>query len=173
MVHVTSPYNVEASINAYFADQLTYLLRPDYMPTMPALVYDWPEIEASLPCFSFIHLPASFSDDFMGRVETVSQSVVEGRGMLEISAWVSRDQLYSGQSIWMAQLRWMQSMVAQVYATSGRIVIEDYAPLATSPSSTRYLVTLTNMSTVQTAKDPNPAIERRRMLLAYMWHLRA
>lgn len=171
-MHVSSVYNVEPSINTAFQTALNAVTLPAWL-SQPTIVFDWPEITASLPCFSFVHMTPSMSDNHQGRVDGAGNSTVAASGMLEISAWVSRDQKYNGQDIWVARLRFMESMIASAYASLPVVVIKDYATSPTSPTSAQFRVVMNNLNFVQTASDPNPAIQRKRALITYHWNLRA
>lgn len=171
-MHVTNAYNVEASINQAFVTALNAITPPAFL-SQPAIVFDWPDIAASTPCFSIVHLPNTLSDVYQGRNDAAGNSTVAASGMMDISAWVSRDELYNGQSIWMPRLRYMESMIASAYASLAVIAIKDYTVTPASPTSAAFRVAVRNLNFVQTAEDVNPAIERRRALITYKWDLRA
>ncbi len=170
--HVTNDFNVEASINAALTAALAAITPPAWLPA-PVVVYDWPDIEANTPCFSIIHFANTMSDNYQGRGDGAGNSTVRASGMMEISAWVSRDQKYSGQDIWVARLRQMETMIASVYAATAVVVIRDYYTSQTAPALTGYKVNIRNLEFVQVADDPNPAIRRRKALITYFWDLRA
>lgn len=171
-MHVTNDFNVEASIFAALAAALTAITPPAWLTT-PAVVYDWPEITANTPCFSIIHFTNSLSDVYQGRGDGAGNSTVHASGLMEVSAWVSREQKYSGQDIWAARLRYMDSMISSVYAANPVILLKDYTTSQTAPTNAGYKVNLHNLEFVQTADDPNPAIRRRKALISYFWDLRA
>lgn len=171
-MHATSVYNVEPSINVAFQTVLNAISLPAWL-TQPAIVYDWPDITGSLPCFSVFHMTPSMSDTYQGRKDSAGNSTVAASGMMEISAWVSRDQKYNGQDVWVARLRFMESMIASVYASLPVVVIKDYETSPTSPTSAAFRVVMRDLTFVQTAEDVNPAIKRKRALITYNWNLRA
>lgn len=172
-MHVTSAFNVEASINNTISAALAaFTGLPAWMPA-PAFVFDWPDIEERLPCFSFAHFPGSLSDDYQGRAETYTTSVMRSTGILEVSVWVSRDQKYNGQDVWMPRQRFMVDMLKEVVVKNKTIRISDYITDAASPTTADYRVAMGDMNEVQVLQDANPAIERRRFLINYSWHLRA
>lgn len=171
-MHVTNDFNVEASINAALVTALAAITPPAWF-TAPVVVFDWPEITANTPCFSIIHMPNTLSDVYQGRGDGAGNSTVSANGMLEVSAWVSRDQKYNGQDIWVPRLRFMDSMISSVYAATPIILIKDYSVTPAAPTGTGYKVDIRNLMFEQTADDPNPAIRRRRALITYHWNLRA
>lgn len=170
-LHATTNYNVEASINQAFATALGAITLPSFLST-PAIVYDWPDITGSTPCFSIVHMPSTLSDRYQGRTDGSNTGVTAASGMMEISAWVNREQKYNNQDVWMPRLRFMGSMIESAYAGLSVILIKDYTSTPASPSSTVYKVNMNNLNFVQVAADPNPAIERRRALITYFWNLR-
>lgn len=173
MVHVTSVYNVEPSINKAYEDGLNAIITlPTWMVT-PRIVYNWPEIAASTPCFSIIHFTGSSSDDYQGRSDADGNSTMRNTGLLEISAWVSRDQKYNGLEVWTARLRYMQSMLQQVHTKLSTVRVLDFENNPSSPAAAPFRVVISNMNEVQVANDENPSIRRKRFLINYHWHLRA
>lgn len=172
-MHETSTVNVEATLNAHFRTALGLISVPSYFAAAPSVVQNWPEIEASVPCFSFHHLAVSKVDQWEGRGSGVEGiKAVRSHAMMEISAWVSRDKRINGQDVWQAQLRFMQGMIEQVYLQSSVIVIKDYSTPA-SPTVSNYIVRTGDLNPIQTAEDPNPAIQRRKFQFTYSWELRA
>ena len=171
-LHATNTYNVEASVNAAIASALAAISLPVYLST-PAIVYDWPEITESTPCFSFAHFTDNQSDIYQGRGDGAGNITVRDVGLMEVSAWVSRDQRYNNQDVWSARLSTMAGMISKAVTSNAVILIRDYATSATAPARTGYKVNLGVAEFVQTAHDANPAIERRRALVRYWWDLRA
>lgn len=173
-MHVTNDFNVEASINAALAAALAAITPPAWLTFGNSMVVlDWPEITESVPCFSIAHYPVTTSDKYQGRGDGAGNSTARAQGQMDISAWVSRDQKYNGQDIWMARLRFMGSMMLSVATKTPVILIKDYYTSQTAPALTGYKVNMNTPEFVQTADDPNPAIRRRRALISYWWDLRA
>jgi len=165
----TSTYNVETSLNAWLRTQLTAVTRPAWFPALPGIITDTPEKAPSLPAFSIFHIPVDSRGDWQGRI--VSSAGGKGlwnRGIMEVDAWVTR-----ANKNWLAQLRTMEDMVMTVLANTTEVAISDYAANQSSPSTTSYLVRLRDTRAVATAPDPNPDIERRRMLVTYEWVYRS
>lgn len=173
-LHATSTYNVEPSINAALASALTAISLPAWLTFgQSTVVYDWPEITENLPCFSIVHFTDNLSDLYQGRNDSAGATTVRDTGMLEVSAWVSRDQRYNNQDVWTARLRFMAAMISKAVNSNAIILIRDYATSPTTPALTGYKVNMNVPEFVQTADDPNPAIRRRRALVSYWWDLRA
>lgn len=170
-MHVTNVSNVEATLNAHFRTALNAISAPSYFTGAITFTQNWSEIAAILPCYSVHHLPIASVDMWQGRGGGIDgQNAVRSHGLMEISAWVSRDQKMSGQDVWQARLRWMQAAVTEVYAKAPRIVIKDYTTPA-SPAATLFTIRTGNLSIIQTAPDTNPAIERRKLQIGYQWEL--
>lgn len=172
-MHATNTSNVEATLNAHFRAALNAISLPSYFSSTITVTQNWSEIEAVLPCFSFHHLPVTKVDRWQGRNSGVEGvSAVRSHALMEVSAWVSRDQKVSGQDVWQARLRWMQSMIEEVYIQAKSIVIKDFtAPAA--PVATLFIIRTSDLAPIQTAPDQNPAIERRKFQMSYNWELRA
>lgn len=170
-LHATTHFNVEASINAALQTALNAISVPAFMTT-PAVVFNWPEIAESTPCFSIAHFTDNQSDLYQGRNDAAGVTTVRDSGMLEVSAWVSRDKPIYGKD-WAAQLSFMAGMISKAVNSQPVILIRDYVTSQTSPALTGYKVNIKIPEFVQTADDPNPAIRRRRALVSYWWDLRA
>src|SRR5213083_1972372 len=108
-LHATNTFNVENSINAALTSALAAISIPSWLTT-PAIVYNWPDIEASTPCFSIFHFTDNQSDIFQGRGDGAGNIVVRDTGLMEISAWVNEKDYSSGQDVWAARLAIMGSM---------------------------------------------------------------
>ena len=168
-LHVTNDFNVEASINKFIKDALTTITRPSILPTLPTFVENMPEVKASLPAFSFVHLPAGSIDSFQGRNAELNTKAARNLGILDLSLWVSRNGVN-----WNAQLRVMQAMVNTVYLDSkSGVIIRDYTTTPGSPSLTNYRVVFNDLDIVIVSPDANPDIERRRILIKYEWMMRS
>ncbi len=168
-VHVTSTYNVETSINAYFKTALTALTRPSFLPTLPTIVLNTPEVKANLPAFSFVHNPVGNLDIYQGRRAEPNTKATRELGILELSVWASRS-----NTNWNAQLGFMQSMVETAYLDSeGGVIIKDYTTTPLTPVAANYRAVLVDLDVVGVSPDPNPDIQRRRILIKYQWDMRS
>jgi hypothetical protein len=168
-LHVTNDYNVEASINKHIKDALTAITRPSILPTLPSFVENTPEVTASLPAFSFVHLPAGSIDSFQGRNAETGTKAARNLGILDLSLWVSRVTVN-----WNAHLRVMQAMVNTVYLDSkSGVIIRDFRTTPSAPTVSAYRVVFNDIDIVIVSPDANVDIERRRILLKYEWMMRS
>ena len=168
-VHVTSTYNVEASINAYFKAAFTAISRPSFLPALPYFAENTPEVKANFPAFSFVHLPAGSMDVYQGRNAEAGARAVRDLGILDLSVWVIRT-----AANWNAQLRFMQAMVETAYMDSrGGVIVKDYTTTPATPSASSYRATFNDLDVVIVSPDANPDIERRRLLVKYQWDVRS
>ncbi len=168
-VHVTSTYNVEASINAYFKTAFTAMTRPSFLPTLPYFAENTPEVKANFPAFSFVHLPAGSLDNYQGRNAEVNTKAMRDLGILDLSVWVIRTAVN-----WNAQLRFMQSMIETAYMDSrGGVIIKDYTTTPSSPVASNFRATFNGLDIVGVSPDANPDVERRRILVKYQWDMRS
>ncbi len=170
VLHDTTVFNAEASLNDWLRSQLGQIDLPDWM-AMVAITTDWPEIGKSLPCISIAHLPGHRRGHYQ-RGDVAALAVL-ARGLADISCWVSRSDQYNGQDVWLARLRYLQGMVEQAVTGTVAVVIRDYLTSPVYPQDTAYRIMLGDLTWVQTGADPNPDIERRRALLNYRWFLRS
>lgn len=167
-IQQTSVYNVETSINAYMRAQLATVTRPAWLTTMPGIVSLPIESAASLPGFSFHHLPVGMYDRWQGRAVDGGYKGQKAVQIFEVDCWVSRS-----NRDWQAQLRTMKDMALTVLNSAAEVVIRNYAADQSSPAATSYLVRWSDVSMPQTAPDDNPDIERARILATYSWVYRS
>jgi hypothetical protein len=167
MTHDTGFYNVVATINNWLNEKLI-VNKP---PTLSAatLVFVRPEILLRAPGWSVHYL--SVDDDVTPFHGGITSGGTRGRrrfGLLEISCWVTRRAVN-----WQQQLLQMQDAVTlsvtQQLSSGAAIVIQDYYTLASQPPDTAYRVTLTEIETREPPTDPNPDIERKRLLISFYW----
>lgn len=188
-----SSFNVEATLNTWMSAALAAFTRPAWLPTLPAIVYDAPEISASLPCFSLIHIPVSTVGGIQGRWAG-SSTGMKALGILDVSCWVSR----SASVDWNMQLRTMRDMVLSSAVKSAVLVIGDYAALPTNTvapaitttallavqiagddgtwsdtaTATAYKINIGDAALTPTEPDPNPDVMRVRVLIDYDYYYR-
>lgn len=165
----TSTFNVTASLGSHFVSFLATVVYPSWL-TQPAVSYfaDDLSIEDNLPCYSLYHIPVGSQDIYQGRTGVASNTTRE-TALLDVSCWVARDDAKT----WQAKLRTMADIVKAWHNRSASIVVMDYATSLSAPAATQYLVRLTGADGVETGPDPNPDIERARILVSYFWHMRA
>jgi len=167
-LHPTNTFNVEASLNEWIKRGLNDIERPAWLAELHIITHH-EDIPALLPCISVTHLPMYRG----GKYERGGQSAHLARAILDVSCWVSRSQTYAGQNVWQARLRWMQSMVEQVFGAEQTVVIQDFDTSLQARQDTAFRVFFADANVVQTGVDPNPDIERRRILINYRWFSRS
>lgn len=167
-LHGSNTFNVEASLNAWVTRRLNEIERPDWLADLHIITH-YEDIPARLPCISITHLPVYRG----GKWERGGEAAHLARAMLDANCWVSRSQTYAGQNVWQARLRWMQSMVEQVFGAEQTVVIQDFDTSLVARQDTAFRVFFADMNVVQTGTDPNPDIERRRILINYRWFARS
>lgn len=166
-IQQTSVFNVEASLNKHMETELVAITKPSWLSSY-TLYETWPEKSPSLPAFSINHINVGFDDVWEGRGVGGSYKGLAGTQILEVNAWVTRK-----SRNWIAQLRTMVDMVMTVIGRTTEVVIKDYAADLSSPSNTTYLIRIDDVQVVETAPDPNPDIERKRILITYSWVYRS
>lgn len=166
----TSVMNAEYSFNAWLRAQLTAItLTSETWLSTPGIYTNNPEATANLPAFSVNHIPVTFDSEWQGHiVDSVGGKGLNATQIAEVNCWVSRK-----TTNWLQQLRTMQDMVLSVLAAASDIVISDYVTNPSSPASTVYLLRLRDARATPTVQDPNPDIERRRVLVTYEWIYRS
>lgn len=169
-IHVTSTYNVEATLNNYFKTALQAFTLPSWLTQPVSVVMNTPEVIASLPAFSLTNISVGAMDIYQGRNAEPNTRAMTELGILEISAWVTR----KTNPQWNAQLRTMCSMIESAYLDSkGGVILKDYQSNPSSPSNVAYRVVLNDLDIVVVSADSNPDIERRRYLIKYQWTVRS
>jgi hypothetical protein len=173
-------FNAEASLNGWLAETLAAYLLPAWLPTLPPIVYDWREIELTLPCFSLTHIPVRAQPRYQGRHVGGSQKGLRAAAMLEVSCWVART-----SPSYSAQLRTMRDFVLTAVAATSAVPIKDYAANPAAPPVTAYRVFLGQVSGAPIALDENrnalqagivianPDVLRARLLIDYTYIHRA
>jgi hypothetical protein len=161
-------FNVEATLNAWLNTAINGITLPSHLSTLPAFVYNWDEVAATMPCFAIQHIPAGMLNDIQGRVVGNSQSGRRALGIMEVSCFVSR----KGNPSWNGQLRTMRDLVETAVTSAGTVVISDYSTPAT-PTSTAFKIDILDVTETPTEADPNPNIQRARVLISYAFIYRA
>lgn len=163
-------FNVEVTLNAWLNTTISAITRPSWLTTLPAFVYNWDEVTATIPCFAIRHLPSSMLNDLQGR--TVGSDAAAGRrtlGLMEVSCFVTRN----ANPSWNAQLRIMCDLVRSAATSARTVQIYNYQTSPSAPSATAYKIDLLDVIDASVEKDPNPAIERVRLLIRYSYVFRA
>lgn len=160
-------FNAEASLNSWLSNAIGDFELPAWM-TAPKVVTNLSEAIASLPAFSVHHHSVNTYDRWQGRAVGDGKSGVQYVGIMEINCWVSRR-----SRNWLAQLRIMQDMVMTLFVRTREVAVLDYVTSQSDPVATGAIIRLEGINTVTTAPDPNPDVERARMLLTYSFIYRS
>jgi len=169
--HKTGVYNVRASLVAWLAGELTTYL-PSTVPTM-RLNLDHPEEPINPPEWSIHWLgePGSivpFSGGHVGGGEVGRRRY----GLMDINCWVTRKDVQ-----WRAQISQMQDAVSQALTNSLRtgssIAIQDFYTNADAPADSGYLIFIDEWGGRESPLDPNPDIQRKRIVVQFNWIERA
>ena len=163
---VTGVRNVEATLNSAWAAAVAAYTMPAYL-TRPNVVFNWPDITASMPCYGVIHIPISMDSTWQGRISDVEQTALVANALMEISAFVTRDR----NPNYMAQLNYMRDLVGDWVTKTKNMLIKDFAT-PSAPTNTTYRIMLTRLDEQPTAPDVNPNVIRARMLVEYRWFYR-
>jgi hypothetical protein len=165
-IQQSSITNVEATLNDAFSTALSGFTFPAaYFSQQPGVVMIAEEAEPTLPAYSLNHINVS-SDDVGTEGTYRAMSTMQ---IMEVNAWVSR-----ASANWLAQLRFMVDTIHTWRSLNhSTIRIKDFAANPSSPSTTAFLIQLGEVNLVATSPDPNPDIERRRVLVYYRFYYRA
>jgi len=159
--HDTGGYNVTSTIKNWLYQQIV-ANQPPLVSTV-VVKADWPEegITSYLPCWSIV---------WMGDVPamTPNRSGDARTGLVDVSCWVTRR-----NGSWMAQVEQMQDAVMKAVATlrttGSAIVIQNFYASSTAPTATSARLIVDRAERRMPPADPNPDIERRRVVLYITW----
>lgn len=163
-------FNVESSLNAWMQSKLQAFTLPAWLTVLPPIVTDYPETNASIPCFSFVHLPVDIDSNFQGKNVGNGDKGGRATAMMDVSCWVSRSKAFSS---WYPQLAIMRDFVLSATENTGTIIISDYLTSLTAPPATAYKINLDKATVVEVVHDPNPDVERKRILIDYSYIYRS
>lgn len=160
--HTTGVYNVEASLVAW----LTGYIAANIPPLLSAVHVNLNAPEQPLA-------PPEWSIHFLGYGG--NEAGMEGKhpgtwryGIMEVSAWVSRS-----DDNWRGQMNQMVDVVTKAVVNTHSVIIRDFYTNATTPTATAYRITIDRPEQRMPPVDPNPDIERRRVLVFFQWVERA
>ncbi len=169
--HTYGIYNVEGTLVAWLTEQLN-ANKPSGMSSV-RLNLNHPEQALTPPEWSAHFL--SYDSDVSGvQGGHVGGGQYGGRmfGILEVNCWVSRK-----ETAWRQTLNQMQDAVLKAVtalrATGSGVIIRDFYNSASAPPTLAGIIHIDRAEVVTTAPDPNPDIERRRILIYFNWTERA
>jgi hypothetical protein len=169
--HDTGWYNVQGTLAAWLTENLT-----TYKPALVATVivtYDAPESPLSLPQWSVHFLGVvPTSDRYQGSYVGSGEYGQRKAGMMEVNCWASRN-----DDNWRAQLAQMADAVYRaVFAAlenGGAVIIKDFYTSASAPADTGARLVIEGAEERTPPTDPNPDIERVRIIIEFNWVERA
>lgn len=167
-VHPSNAFNVETTLNQWFATELALIDRPAWLPNLPTFVYDMPEADLPTPCISFFHLPISDRSLWMGDATGEGERGLQSAALLDISLWASRLSVN-----WLAQVRTMRTMVQRLVTATPTVIIQDVWYDTSSGTDTSYKINFFDLEAGAVESDANPDIKRQRLLLRYEYVTRA
>ena len=156
--HDTGIYNVEASLVAWLVAQITTNTPP--LVSTIRVNLSMPERPLNPPEWS-IHFLGYGSDE--GGLEGKRPGVWR-YGIAEVNCWVTR-----ADTNWRGQLNQMVDAVTEAVAGEHSVIIRDFYTSDSAPAATNYRMTLTRAELRWPPTDPNPDIERRRILIYFQW----
>lgn len=163
-------FNVEASLNEWMRAALTAFTLPSWIASLPPIVYDFPQVSASIPCFSISHLPVDIDSNFQGKNIGGGDKGGRATGILDISCWVSRSK---APSSWYPILMTLRDFALSTAQNTNVVIIQDYQASLTAPAATVYKINIDHASVVEVVHDPNPDVERKRILIDYSYFYRS
>lgn len=166
MTHGTGRYNVQASIAAWLAGQIVTYAPPLVSPQRLNLAH--PEQPIDPPEWSLHFLGEDQNEMFSGGVVGDGAHGARQYGMAEVGCWVTRK-----ITTWRGQLAQMQDSVtkalAAVYGTGASIPVYDFYTNANTPAALAFKINITSWEVRNPPVDPNPDIERKRIMIHYNW----
>lgn len=165
--HETGVYNVQSSLIAWLHAQISSSAPPATGP-LP-LVIDHPDQPLRLPQVSI-----SFLDLDPDPVPVLGQQIGGGAvgvrrfGAAELDCWAAHYDAH-----WRAQLLQMQDLITQIVldlrAAGGSIPVYDFYADPDAPPAVDARIFIGTIEQRRPPFDPNPAIERRRLVLHFWW----
>ena len=163
----TGLYNVQSTLFAWLYEQLIAFKSPSVASV--TAVIEWPQGKIITPSWSMIILGVDSGGGYEGSNVGGGQHGDMRFGMMQVDCWVARDE----NATWVKQLAQMQDAVTKavhtVQAKGSGLVIKDWYTNGQTPADTAYRLTITGIERRQPPVDPNPSIERKRILLTFQW----
>lgn len=163
-------FNAESSLNAWMQTSLQAFSLPSWISTLPPIVTDYPQVSASIPCISIVHLPVDIDSQFQGKNIGGSDKGGRATAIMDVSCWVSRSK---APSSWYPILAILRDFVLSAAQSTITIGILDYQANLTAPPSTVYKINIDKTTVMEVVHDPNPDVERKRILIDYSYFYRA
>lgn len=166
--HDTGVYNVHGSFLAWLQVQLNANVAPSVGAAL-AINLDHPAQTLNPPAISAVWLGAW--DDpaaFAGAHVDGGKRGKRRWEMVELDIWVSRQ-----TTGWRKQKDQLTDTIgkalSELLRSGGALPIYDFYTSESAPAATAYTLHLTDVETRPTAPDPNPDIERVRLLITLWW----
>lgn len=169
--HETGLYNIQSSLIAWLNTQINTTPPPATGPL--ALVIDHPDQPVRLPELSITFLRVD-PDPVPVLGQQIGGGLVGVRrfGAAEIDCWVSRHEAH-----WRAQLLQMQDLITQIVlgqrAAGSSIPVYDFYADPDAPPLVNARIFIGTVEQRRPPFDPNPAVERKRLVIHYWWVERA
>jgi hypothetical protein len=155
--HDTGTYNVYGTLVAWLQEQLN-TNRPPLVSSV-RLNLDHPQQPIDPPEWS-VH----FRND-------TSEITLQGKnpgewnnGMMEVNCWVSRK-----TTNWRGQLNQMADAVTKAVAGTAAVIIQDFYTSSTAPTDLPNKIDMDRAEVRGHTPDPNPDIERTRIIIFFRW----
>ncbi len=165
--HDTGVYNIEATLVSWLQAQLTTNQPP--LISAVRLNLNAPEQVINPPEWS-VHFLGVDSDErgFMGKHVDGGMHGITRYGIMEVNCWVTRQ-----DTNWRAQLNQMRDAVTKSVAVTSAVIVYDFYASSSAPPALNYRIVLDRAEDRDPPVDPNPDIERKRILIYYSWIERA
>lgn len=166
--HTTGIYNVHATLVAWL--QGVYSTPAPAVGSAITINLDHPTQPIVAPDISAYFL-SILDDPNMQFQGSHTGSGTHGRGkfgLLEVDLWVSR-----AAANWRAQLIQLYDLLSRavinLHSTGGAVTVKDFYTNSSTPADTSYLVRIEGIEESEAAHDPNPQLERKRVIVTYSW----
>lgn len=158
--------NVAGSFNNFFATQVTAKGLPAFMPSA-VVNFDYPVQPLTYPSFSVTHLGSvAVREVAQGRQLDGGWKGAEQVGLAEISCWESFGRASGAHTY---NLRIMRDMAARVFGTGAAINILDVYGSTSAPTGNGTIVRAGPVREAPAGPDPNPDVQRVRLLVQYTY----
>lgn len=170
--HDTGWYNVQGTLAAWITEQINTYAPPLISPI--TILYYWPETELNPPCWSVHFLgTVPMADRYQGGYVGNGEYGERKAGLMEVNCWVTRQDNQN----WAAELAQMADAIYRgvfaFMAAGAGVVIKDFYTSASAPADTSNRLVIEGAEDRNPPTDPNPAIERRRIIISFNWVERA